>query len=91
MLASACTALGRNLRCDVAIVGGGFGGCAAAIAALRNGMRVVLTEETDWIGGQVTSQIVPPDEHPWVNSPAARGLTASIAMGSASITGVTIL
>ena len=29
-------------------------------------MKVVLTEETDWIGGQVTSQAVPPDEHPWI-------------------------
>lgn len=63
---AASAAIGRNLRCDVAVIGGGFGGCAAALAALRNGMRVVLTEETDWIGGQVTSQIVPPDEHPWV-------------------------
>jgi hypothetical protein len=63
---AAGAAFGRNLRCDVAIVGGSFGGCAAALAALRNGMRVVLTEETDWIGGQVTSQIVPPDEHPWI-------------------------
>jgi hypothetical protein len=56
----------RELRCDVAIVGGGTGGVAAALAALRNGMRVVLTEETDWIGGQLTSQGVPPDEHPWI-------------------------
>src|SRR5439155_19308834 len=29
---------------------------------------VVLTEETDWLGGQLTSQAVPPDEHPWVES-----------------------
>jgi len=29
-------------------------------------MRVVMTEETDWVGGQLTSQMVPPDEHPWV-------------------------
>ena len=58
----------RSLRCDVAILGGGFGGCAAALGALRNGMRVVMTEETDWIGGQVTSQLVPPDEHPWIES-----------------------
>jgi hypothetical protein len=65
-LLAAMPAFGRNLHCDVAIIGGSFGGCAAALAALRNGMRVVLTEETDWIGGQVTSQIVPPDEHPWV-------------------------
>ena len=46
----------------------GVGGCAAALAALRNGMTVVLTEETDWIGGQLTSQAVPPDEHPWIES-----------------------
>ena len=56
----------RELRCDVAVIGGGTGGCAAALAAARNGMRVVLTEETDWIGGQLTSQAVPPDEHPWI-------------------------
>jgi hypothetical protein len=42
------------------------GGCAAALAAARNGLRVVLTEETDWLGGQLTSQAVPPDEHPWI-------------------------
>ena len=29
-------------------------------------MRVVLTEETDWIGGQLTQQGVPPDEHRWI-------------------------
>ena len=59
-------AAGRDLRCDVAVIGAGTGGVAAALAALRNGMRVVMTEETDWVGGQLTSQMVPPDEHPWV-------------------------
>ncbi|MCL6508704.1 MAG: FAD-dependent oxidoreductase, partial [Bryobacteraceae bacterium] len=58
----------RELRCDVAVIGGGTGGCAAALAALRNGMSVILTEETDWIGGQLTAQAVPPDEHPWIES-----------------------
>ena len=61
-------AQGRTLRADVAVIGGGFGGVAAALAALRNGQRVILTEETDWIGGQVTSQAVPPDEHAWIES-----------------------
>ena len=55
-----------ELRCDVAIIGGGLGGVAAALGALRNGQRVILTEETDWIGGQLTSQAVPPDEHQWI-------------------------
>jgi hypothetical protein len=56
----------RELSCDVAIIGASVGGCAAALAASRNGMRVVLTEECPWIGGQLTSQAVPPDEHPWI-------------------------
>jgi hypothetical protein len=58
----------RSLRADVAIIGGGTGGVAAALAALRRGKSVVLTEETDWIGGQFTGQAVPPDEHPWIES-----------------------
>lgn len=53
-------------RCDVLVVGGGLGGVAAALSALRLGNRVILTEETDWLGGQLTAQAVPPDEHPWI-------------------------
>ena len=56
------------LKADLVIAGGGLGGVAAALAALRNGMSVILTEETDWIGGQLTSQGVPPDEHPWIET-----------------------
>jgi hypothetical protein len=63
--------MGRELQADLVIIGGGLGGCAAAIAALRNGRRVVMTEETDWIGGQLTSQGVPPDEHRWIESSGA--------------------
>jgi hypothetical protein len=55
-----------EVPCDVAIIGGSVGGCAAALAAARNGMRVILAESTDWLGGQLTSQAVPPDEHPWI-------------------------
>lgn len=56
----------RELKADVVIIGGSLGGCAAAQAALENGQSVILTEETNWIGGQITSQGVPPDEHPWI-------------------------
>ncbi len=56
----------QELSCEVLIVGGGLGSCAAALAALRNGCRVIMTEETAWIGGQLTQQAVPPDEHPWI-------------------------
>jgi hypothetical protein len=67
-LAAAPLLSARELKCDVAVIGGGVGGCAAALAALRNGMKVIMTEETDWVGGQLTSQAVPPDEHPWIES-----------------------
>lgn len=56
---------------DVVIVGGGLGGCAAALAATGLGARVLLTEPTDWIGGQLTQQAVPPDENRWIESFAA--------------------
>lgn len=57
-----------GLAADLVIIGGGLGGCAAALAALRGGLSVVMTEETDWVGGQLTQQAVPPDEHRWIES-----------------------
>jgi hypothetical protein len=51
---------------DVVVVGGGTGGVAAALAAASTGSSVILAEESDWIGGQLTAQAVPPDEHPWI-------------------------
>lgn len=51
---------------QVLVVGGGLGGVAAALAAAGGGCDVVLTEGTGWLGGQLTSQAVPPDEHPWI-------------------------
>ncbi|MFN0086099.1 MAG: FAD-dependent oxidoreductase [Blastocatellia bacterium] len=53
-------------KAEILIVGGGIGGCAASLAALQAGSNVILTEESDWIGGQSTSQAVPPDEHGWI-------------------------
>ncbi|MEQ4209453.1 FAD-dependent oxidoreductase [Actinopolymorpha sp. B9G3] len=56
----------HDLQTDLLVVGAGLGGVAAALAAADRGARVILTEEHPWIGGQLTSQAVPPDEHPWV-------------------------
>jgi hypothetical protein len=56
---------------DLVIAGGGLGGVAAALAACRSGLRVALTEETDWVGGQLTQQAVPPDEHQWIETHGA--------------------
>ena len=55
-----------ELKTEILVVGGGVGGFAAALAAAEAGAKVVLTEESDWIGGQLTSQAVPPDEHGWI-------------------------
>ena len=60
-----------GLSADVVIAGGGLGGCATALAACRNGLKVIMTEETDWIGGQVSQQGVPPDEHAWIETHGA--------------------
>lgn len=62
---------GKEAQTDVLIAGGGLGGCAAALAACRNGLRVILTEETDWLGGQIAQQGVPPDEHRWIETHGA--------------------
>ena len=75
-MASAASAGKDNVRSgknemseDVVIAGGGMGGFAAAMAALRNGSSVLLTEETDWIGGQLTQQgLSCPDEHQWIET-----------------------
>jgi len=64
----------REMSADVVVIGGGMGGFAAAMGALRNGLQVILTEETDWIGGQVTQQGVPPDEHQWIETHGATQL-----------------
>jgi hypothetical protein len=58
----------KELRADMVIVGGGTGGTAAALALGSLGYKVIVTEPTAWIGGQLTSQAVPPDEHPWIES-----------------------
>lgn len=66
-----CAYAASEQSADIVIVGGGLGGCAAALAALRLGRSVIMTEESDWIGGQLTSQGVPPDEHRWIESHGA--------------------
>lgn len=66
--------MANEMYADIIIIGGSTGGVSAALAAAKAGRSVILTEETDWIGGQLTSQAVPPDEHPWIEQ---FGCTAS--------------
>jgi hypothetical protein len=72
----------RTEHCDVLIVGGGLGGVATALhtvfpthllddsgnkkSSQRNKLKVVLTEETDWLGGQATSQGVSAFDENWL-------------------------
>jgi hypothetical protein len=55
-----------DLTTPILILGGGTGGVAAALAIARVGGSCVVVEPTDWIGGQLTAQAVPPDENRWV-------------------------
>lgn len=45
---------------DVLVVGGGNAGCAAALAAARNGARVLLAERYGFLGGTATASMVGP-------------------------------
>lgn len=50
----------RETNTDVLVVGGGVGGCAAALAAARHGAKVVLVENGGTLGGQAGIGIVTP-------------------------------
>ena len=57
----------RDESCDILVAGGGMGRVAAAWAAARRGHNVCLLEETDWLGGQMTSQgVAALDEHEYM-------------------------
>ena len=45
---------------DVVVVGGGFAGVAAAIAAAREGSRVLLVEKGNALGGAAVNCLVMP-------------------------------
>jgi hypothetical protein len=58
-----------TLVTDVLVAGGGLGGVAAALGACERGYHVVLTEETDWLGGQISSQgVAAPDDHRYIET-----------------------
>ncbi|MDM9383722.1 FAD-dependent oxidoreductase [Chlorogloeopsis sp. ULAP01] len=46
----------KTLNCDILVVGGGLSGAATAYEGLLAGQTVCLTEITDWLGGQISSQ-----------------------------------
>lgn len=46
----------KTVNCDILVVGGGLSGVATAYEGLLAGKTVCLTEITDWLGGQISSQ-----------------------------------
>jgi hypothetical protein len=55
--------MSRTWQADIAIIGCSLGGVLAAYRASQSGQRVLMVCEDAWIGGQMTAQAVPPDEH----------------------------
>ena len=46
----------KTVNCEILVVGGGLSGVATAYEGLLAGQTVCLTEITDWLGGQISSQ-----------------------------------
>ncbi len=49
-----------TLHCDILVVGGGFSGVCAALAAAREGMDVLLVEQNGALGGAAVNCLVNP-------------------------------
>ena len=48
--------INETVACEILIVGGGLAGTATAYESLLAGRTVCMTELTDWVGGQISSQ-----------------------------------
>ncbi len=48
--------INQTIECDILVVGGGLAGAATAYEGLLAGRTVCMTEITDWVGGQISSQ-----------------------------------
>lgn len=55
-LAKALPKPDQTVNCEILVIGGGLAGAATAYEALLAGRTVCVTEITDWVGGQITSQ-----------------------------------
>ncbi|MBI1370765.1 MAG: FAD-dependent oxidoreductase [Planctomycetes bacterium] len=79
LLAPAAFAADLADHYDVVIAGAGTGGTAAAVAAGRLGVSVLLVEPTDWVGGQAfAAAVTSMDEASRDLSVRSRGLYAEL-------------
>ena len=67
-------------RYDLIVAGGGFSGAAAAIAAARRGMNVLLIEKGNCFGGASVNCLVNPFMYYWTQDPVS-GETVFLANG----------
>src|SRR5690554_1224186 len=51
---------------DCIVYGGSLGGVLASYTLAKSGKKTLLIEQTKWIGGKLTNQGVPLDEHPFI-------------------------
>ena len=56
-----------SLKYDVAVIGGGFAGVAAALSAAREGLKVILVERGNCLGGAAVTGLVNPFMPFWTN------------------------
>ena len=61
------------MKTDVLILGGGTSAVSAALSLGDLGVKCIVVEETDWVGGQLTAQSVPSDEHIWIEQFGSTG------------------
>ncbi len=59
-------------RYDLAVIGGGFAGVAAALAAARAGARVLLVEKSNCLGGAAVNCLVNPFMRYWTEIDGTR-------------------
>ena len=60
----------RNIHCEILIIGGGPAGISAALAAGRSGLRVILVDEQNELGGTLLNnrvQIDGKDANTWIS------------------------
>ena len=54
---------------DLIVVGGGFAGVTAALEAARHGVKVLLVEKYNCLGGAAVNCLVMPFMNFWTNDP----------------------
>ena len=51
------TLMRKSHKADLCVIGGGIAGMCAAVAAARNGAKVVLMQDRPMLGGNASSEI----------------------------------